>query len=122
MQIDATMRAAPINPRPLPYAVKITKVIWMIEKAPPPMPLCFDSMSQWQEYLMYLHASGETITRRQDLGKYKGPRVVTTVFDRIDHCEDCLIGEKRQLRMQDEGRCIIPKDCPTTERPPCSKP
>lgn len=122
MLIDAPMCAAPTARPPPPYAVKVSKVIWMIQKAPPPMPLCFDSMAQWQEYLVYLHASGETITRRQDLGKHKGPRVVTTVFDRIDHCEDCLIGEKRQLRMQDEGRCILPKDFPTTERTPCSKP
>ena len=102
------MCAARIDPPLLPYAVKATKVIWMIQTAPPPKPACFDSMAQWMEYLMYLHASGETITRRQDLGKYKGPRVVTVIFDRIDFCEDCEIGAKRQLRMQDEGRCILP--------------
>lgn len=102
--------APPIDPSTLPYAVKPSKVIWMIQQTPPPKPLCFDTMSSWQEYLMYLHASGETITRRQDLGKNAkhGVRVVTTVFDRIDHCQDCDIGGTRQRRMSVEGRCILP--------------
>lgn len=96
--------------KPLPYAVKQTKVIWMIQNAPPPKPLCFDTMASWQEYLMYLHASGERITRRQDLGKNATGRVrvVTTVFDRIPFCDDCDIGGQRQQRMAHEGRCILP--------------
>lgn len=94
----------------LPYAVKSTKVIWMIQTAPPPMPLCFDSMASWKDYLMYLEASGEKITRRQDLGKnaVARVRVVTTVFDRIDFCQDCAVGGQRQQRMAREGRCILP--------------
>lgn len=99
----------------LPYAVKSTKVIWMIQTAPPPKPLCFDSMNQWVDYLMYLEASGEKITRRQDLGNSRLPgpqraitRVVTTVFDRIDFCADCSVGGQRQQRMAREGRCILP--------------
>lgn len=102
--------APPINPDALPYAVKPSKVIWMIQQTPPPKPLCFDTMGSWQEYLMYLHASGETITRRQDLGKNSRDRarVVTTVFDRIDFCGDCEIGGQRQRRMSAEGRCILP--------------
>lgn len=93
----------------LPYAVKSTKVIWMIQNDPPPKPLCFDSRGQWQEYLMYLEASGEHITRRQDLGKHAKSRVrvVTTVFTRIDHCADCHVGGERQLRMVAEKRCIL---------------
>lgn len=92
----------------LPYAVKSTKVIWMIQNDPPPTPLCFDSRGQWQDYLMYLEASGERITRRQDLGKHAKSRlrVVTTVFDRIDICMDCLQGGERQKRMEREGRCM----------------
>ena len=92
----------------LPYAIKSTKVIWMIQQAPPPAPACFDGLAQWQEYLMYLATSGETITRRQDLGKHRGQRTVTTVFDRIDFCQDCAIGGQRQLRMVADGRCILP--------------
>ncbi len=94
----------------LPYAVKSTKVIWMIQNDPPPTPLCFDSRGQWQDYLMYLEASGERITRRQDLGKHAKSRlrVVTTVFDRIPFCSDCSIGGERQLRMVAEKRCILP--------------
>ena len=99
---------------PLPYAVKSTKVIWMIQHAPPPKPLCFDSLPQWQAYLMYLDASGERITRRQDTAKWttqrgakvRTVRTVVTVFDRIDHCSDCLVGGERQQRMVREGRCI----------------
>lgn len=102
--------APPIDTTNLPYAVKPSKVIWMIQQTPPPKPACFDTMASWQEYLMYLHASGERITRRQDLGKNATGRVrvVTTVFDRIDHCQDCLIGGERQKRMAREGRCILP--------------
>lgn len=100
----------------LPYAVKKSKVIWMIQTAPPPKPLCFDTDAQWVDYLMYLAASGERITRRQDLGKwYAEPaRTVTTVFDRIDHCQDCDIGGERQRRMQVERRCILPPHLEST--------
>jgi hypothetical protein len=92
----------------LPYAVKGSKVIWMVKNDPPPRPLCFDTMAQWQTYLMYLAASGERITRRQDLGKHSGRRTVTTVFDRIDYCADCDVGGLRQRRMASERRCILP--------------
>lgn len=103
---------------PLPYAVKSTKVVWMIQHSPPPKPLCFDSMAQWQAYLMYLDASGEKITRRQDTGKWttqdgakiRTVRTVVTVFDRIPFCDDCLIGGQRQKRMALEGRCILPAE------------
>ena len=103
------MLAMPTVIAPLPYAVKSTKVIWMIQSDPPPTPLCFDSRSEWQTYLMYLDASGERITRRQDLGKHSKSRVriVTTVFDRIDFCADCSVGGDRQQRMVREGRCIL---------------
>lgn len=97
----------------LPYAVKMTKVIWMIQTAPPPKPACFDDDAQWREYLMYLAASGAPITRRQDLGKHAGQRTVTTVFDRIPFCDDCEIGGARQQRMVAEKRCILPaKEAP----------
>ena len=78
----------------LPYAVK---------------PMCYDTMARWQEDLMYLHAEGETITRRQDLGKHAGRRTVTAVFDpkRIDYCAMCDIGSAYQRRMQAERRCIL---------------
>lgn len=99
----------------LPYAVKSTRVIWMIQHAPPPVPACFDGPSQWQDYLMYLEASGERITRRQDTGKWttvdgakvRTSRTVVTVFDRIDFCADCDIGGRHQLEMAATGRCIL---------------
>ena len=90
-----------------PWDVRPSKVVWMVINTPPPRPLCFDSQQQWQTYLCYLHESGEAITRRQDTGKYAGKRTVTTVFDRIDFCVDCEIGELRQKRMMVEGRCIL---------------
>lgn len=110
----------------LPYAVRRTRVIWMIVNAPPPKPLCFETDGQWQEYLMYLHESGERITRIVDRGAARGngtggsPRVVTREFDRIDYCADCDVGGKHQRRMQVEGRCIMPlvPPSPTTDSQP----
>ena len=97
-----------VDPSTLPYAVKPSKVVWMIQTAPPPKPLCFDSGAQWQEYLMLLHAEGQQITRRQDTGKHSGRRVVVDVFDakRIDYCSDCTPAHMR--KMQSEKRCIVP--------------
>jgi hypothetical protein len=97
-----------VDPTTLPYAVKPSKVIWMIQTAPPPKPLCFDDSKQWQEYLMLLHAEGQQITRRQDTGKHSKNRVVVDVFDtkRIDFCQDCSAGHMR--KMQGENRCIVP--------------
>lgn len=112
------------QPAELPYAVKSTKVIWMIQNAPPPKPLCFDTLNDWQVYLMYLEASGEKITRRQDLGKHSATRVrtVTTIFDRIDYCADCHIGGERQQRMQATGRCILPSSVAQADpEPPRAK-
>lgn len=105
-----------VDPATLPYAVKPSKVIWMIQTAPPPKPLCFDTGKQWTEYLMLLHAEGQQITRRQDTGKWKTvdgqkvrtTRTITTVFDekRIDFCADCT--PERRRKMQGEKRCIVP--------------
>ena len=99
-----------VDPATLPYAVKPSKVIWLIQNQAPPKPLCFDSAAQWQEYLMYLHAEGPQITRRQDTGTHSGHRVVVDVIDpkRIDFCDSCDIGGDRQRRMVKEGRCILP--------------
>jgi len=106
-----------IDPKTLPYSVKPSRIIWMIQTAPPPKPLCFDSDRQWAEYLMLLHAEGQQITRRQDTGKWKtvgGQKVRTarttiTVLDekRIDFCQDCTV--QRRHQMQDEKRCIATK-------------
>jgi hypothetical protein len=97
-----------VDPSTLPYAVKPSKVIWMIQTAPPPKPLCFDEDKQWREYLMLLHAEGQQITRRQDTGKHSKNRVVVDVFDtkRIDFCQDCSAAHMR--KMQGEKRCIVP--------------
>lgn len=97
-----------VDPSTLPYAVKPTKVVWMIQTAPPPKPLCYDSTEAWQEYLMLLHAEGQQITRRQDTGKHAGRRVVMDVFDlkRIDFCQDCTAAYR--AKMQGQRRCIVP--------------
>lgn len=96
----------------LPFDVKPTVVIWMILHQPPPKPLCYDTMERWQDDLMRMHTEGQTITRRQDIGKHARdrPRVVSNVFDmrRIDYCDMCLIGSDHQRRMQRERRCILP--------------
>lgn len=98
-----------------PYATRAnrTRVIWMIENNPPPKPACFDTMRQWQEYLLYVDASGEPVVQRRDHGRMP-VRVVSVEFRRIDYCADCDIGSARQQRMQVEGRCIIPH----TKSPP----
>ncbi len=97
-------------PRAMPDAPPIarTKIYWMVQNSPPPKPLCFDTLRDWQEYLLYVHASGTPITRRQDLGKWAGRRTVTTVFARVDYCADCDIGGKVQQAKQRAGRCILP--------------
>lgn len=95
------------------------KVWWLIQHAPPPTPPCFDSKPQWQDYLRALVLYGEPILRRESSAKWQkvdgrmqrvpGTRKTWYTFERIDYCSDCDIGGVRQLRMQDEGRCIIPK-------------
>lgn len=100
---------------PRPYAVK-PKVLWLIQHAPPPTPPCFDSLDQWQQYLMVMAASGEKITRRSDTAKWKTVngkklrtnRNVVPVFDRIDYCAECDIGSAQQLAKRQAGRCILP--------------
>lgn len=101
-------------------SMKPSKVIWLIQNDPPPTPMCFDSRQQWQSYLMGLHESGEKITRVQDLGKWttvngvkvRTHRFLTTVWERVDYCADCLIGGERQLKMQKAGRCVSPAQAP----------
>jgi hypothetical protein len=98
-----------------PRAAKRT-VVWMIQHAPPPTPQCFDSLEQWQQYLTVLNASGEQITRRQDIGKWttvdgkkvRTWRTVARVFDRIDICADCDLGSPQQIAKRQAGRCIMP--------------
>lgn len=98
----------------LPYDVKPSKVIWMIQNHPPPKPLCYDTMERWQEDLMHMHTEGKSIVRRQDTGKWttvdgrkvRISRTVTMVFDRIDFCDGCPAEWRR--KMQGEKRCIVP--------------
>ena len=98
------------QPDDLPYAVKASKVIWLIQRGEVgPRPLCFASDKLWREHLMYLHASGEQITRRKDTGTYRDykrqTRAVRTVFDSADYCQDCDIGGDFQSKMDRAGRC-----------------
>ena len=94
----------------LPYAVKASKTIWMIQRGEiGPRPLCFSSDDEWRDHLMYQHASGEQITRRKDTGTYRGQmrqtRVVRTVFGNADYCQDCDISGAFQAKMDRAGRC-----------------
>lgn len=98
------------QPNDLPYAVKASKVIWLIQRGDVgPRPLCFASDKIWREHLMYQHASGEQITRRQDTGTYRDykrqTRAVRTIFDSADYCQDCDIGGEFQDKMDRAGRC-----------------
>lgn len=103
-----------IDPATLPFDVKPSKVIWMIQTAPPPKPLCYDTMERWKDDLMHMHAEGKQLTRRQDTGKWQTvngrkvrvKRTVTMVFDRIDFCDGCPAEWRR--KMQGEKRCIVP--------------
>lgn len=89
----------------LPLDVKPSKVIRLILESPPPTPKCFSYLRQWQDYLMVLHTSGERITRRRDLGKYRGERTVDLVFvDAVDHCADCH--HRHKAAMERQGRCF----------------
>lgn len=95
---------------------KPTKVMWLIQHQPPPKPLCFDTLTEWQSYLITQVASGEKITRRQDTAKWatvdgkkvRTHRTVVPVFDKIDHCGDCAIGSPAQLAKRQAGRCVLP--------------
>lgn len=89
----------------LPFDIKPSKVVRLILASPPPMPKCFTYLRQWQDYLMVLHTSGERITRRRDLGKYRGEREVEVVFVAdIDHCGDCH--HRHKAAMERAGRCF----------------
>jgi hypothetical protein len=99
-----------------PHATPPRNIVWLVRHAAPPTPACFDSDEQWQSYLISLAASGERITRRQDTGKWttvdgkkiRTERTVTTVFTRIDYCQDCPIGSAAQVAKRQAGRCIMP--------------
>lgn len=105
-----------IDPKSLPFDVKPSKVIWMIQNHPPPKPLCYDTLQRWKDDLMHMHTEGIQLTRRQDTGKWKTvdgrkvriKRVITTVFDRIDFCEGCPADWRK--KMQGEKRCIVPAE------------
>jgi len=100
------------KPKPLlpglPHGVRATKIIRLLVHSPPPKPLCFDRLADWQEYLMLLHTEGRKVIRREDRITPDGRRVVTNAWDRIDYCQDCQIGGEFQTRMQRERRCILP--------------
>ena len=108
------------TPPPPIVKPKSATVFWLIEHAPPPKPLCFDSRRQWQAYLEGLADDGVKLTRRQDHATWttvdgkqqRRTREVRVVFDRVDYCSDCQIGGAHQLRMQDDNRCILPKRAP----------
>lgn len=99
-----------------PKAKKQTSVMWLIAHEPPPKPLCFDSVPEWQSFLVSTVESGEKITRRSDTAKWatvdgkkiRTQRMVVPVFDRVDYCSSCAIGSQAQLAKRQAGRCVLP--------------
>lgn len=99
-----------------PQTGRPRKVIWLIEHHPPPTPLCFDSLAEWQSYPTSQAESGEPITRKSDTGKWttrngikvRLKRTVAPVWQRIDYCQDCAIGSPSQMAKRQAGRCILP--------------
>ena len=94
----------------LPYAVKQSKTIWLIQQGHVgPRPLCFYNDRDWREHLMLHAASGEKITRRQDTGTYvdkkRQSRSVRTVFSGADYCAECDESSGYPARMTRAGRC-----------------
>lgn len=99
-----------------------TDLIKLIRNEAPQSPACFDSQSQWVEFLVSAHASGAKVLRRVDTGKHRGHRV--TRFEVLpvgqqSHCVECAKG--RQDRMKAEGRCF-PVRPPATRQPPAPAP
>ncbi len=90
--------------------------MWLIQHQPPPKPQCFDTLAEWQSYLVTQVVSGEKITRRQDTAKWttvdgrkiRTQRTVVPVFARIDFCADCDIGSPAQMSKRQAGRCLLP--------------
>ncbi len=84
-----------------------TDIIKLIRDEAPAAPACFDSHSQWVEFLVGAHTNGARVTRRVDVGKSAGHR--TTRFAVLpvgqqSHCRECT--QLRRQRMEVEGRCF----------------
>jgi hypothetical protein len=82
--------------------------LWKIdaidELAPPP-PLCFDTHSDWRNYL--LHAAADTRAWHRDgpivWALVGGVRMVEANPD-FNYCDDCTV--KREADMRRAGRCV----------------
>jgi len=89
----------------LPHGIKPSRTVWMILSDPPPRPACSESDKTWQEWLLYLHQSGEKLVRYRESGRHTPRRKKTLVFKQINHCLDCEHGGAFQQQMESEGRC-----------------
>lgn len=97
--------------RELPSPVKRSKIVSLILESPPPMPACWRSVSEWQDWLMLTHTAGEPITKRVFI-QSRGVRTIKTIFADIDYCVDCPA--MHQAQMQAANRCF-PANVPTKE-------
>lgn len=89
----------------VPFSVKPSRVIRLIDTSPPPRPLCYDNDEDWKTELKLAHTAGIVITRRKDTGKYAGNRLVELVFrDDFDFCENCTY--KHKAAMERANRCF----------------
>lgn len=79
----------------------------LLDKQLPRRPRCFDSNDKWRQYLLTTHESGESITRRQDVGKHAGNRKVITILAirPFMWCDECASGCEFRRRMESEGKC-----------------
>lgn len=85
--------------------VKKNRAVMLALAEPPPAPACWPNARDWRDWLMLTHASGVEITRRRDVGKYRGEREVTVVLRHdLDFCSACIAPYK--TAMAREGRCF----------------
>jgi hypothetical protein len=84
-------------------------VVQILAEDAPRHPACFNTQVEWTEYLLTIHLSGDSITKRQDIGKHTTHRVTRTVLaiEPLIQCQDCQIGGQFQTRMVREGRCEL---------------
>jgi hypothetical protein len=84
--------------------VRPHRAVQAIIKNPPPTPACWDGDKSWVDWLLLTYGAGLPVTRRRDVGKYKGQREVSLVaLQTIDHCACCT--SKFKASMQQGGRC-----------------
>lgn len=95
-----------------------TDIVRLIQSSSPKAPACFDSQTQWVEWLVSAHSAGRKVVRRVDTGKSAGKR--ETHFDVLpvgqqSHCVEC--SARRKEAMQAASRCF-PVSAPNAPQEP----